>query len=236
LGGQSLRAPTGSTVNPATGAHDAIAAYNVMFQTAGTYTAYYRARGQDGSSDSLFSPDGFAVDPDVNESLSSGGPYGWVTGEMFEISPANVGVPLELRMGKRESFADFDALVLNLNPAMTPAALDALFDPALYAADFDDNGRVNGLDLATWQSGYGMAGGAAREDGDANGDGAIDGADFLLWQRGLGAMNAPLPPANGAGAPVPEPAAAQLFALSGCIATVTALCIRKRTTLAILEE
>ncbi|MCA9234214.1 MAG: PQQ-dependent sugar dehydrogenase [Planctomycetales bacterium] len=73
-------------------------------------------------------------------------------------------------------------------------------------ADFDDDGDVDGADLASWQGGFGIASGAANGDGDANGDGVVDGRDFLLWQR-----NAQTSPAAGA---VPEPAGIALLLLA----------------------
>lgn len=45
-------------------------------------------------------------------------------------------------------------------------------------ADFDRDGDVDAIDLATWESSYGLTAG-----GDANGDGFSDGRDFLAWQR-----------------------------------------------------
>lgn len=74
------------------------------------------------------------------------------------------------------------------------------------AADFDENGYVDGDDLATWKTNFGLASGATKELGDANLDGTIDGSDFLLWQRQFTAAGAS-PAAVG----VPEPASAVLL-------------------------
>ncbi len=52
------------------------------------------------------------------------------------------------------------------------------------AADFDDDGDVDGDDLAIWQAGY--ATGTLHEQGNADGDGDVDGRDFLIWQRSYG--------------------------------------------------
>lgn len=75
-----------------------------------------------------------------------------------------------------------------------------------YAADFNNDGRVDGLDLAAWKSAYGQPANAA----DANNDGVTDGADFLVWQREFGSGVAAAP-AVGA---VPEPASIALISLA----------------------
>jgi hypothetical protein len=72
------------------------------------------------------------------------------------------------------------------------------------AADFDDNGSVNGADLAIWRGAYGVPG---NTSGNADGDNDTDGADFLVWQRerGSGPLQA---------AAVPEPRSFALVALA----------------------
>jgi hypothetical protein len=45
------------------------------------------------------------------------------------------------------------------------------------AADFDQDGDVDDVDLSTWISGYGL-----EVTGDANDDGYTAGADWLIWQ------------------------------------------------------
>ena len=73
--------------------------------------------------------------------------------------------------------------------------------PSFAEADFNEDGFVDGDDLATWKTNFG-ASVATREEGDANLDGVVDGSDFLVWQRQF----------NGGGeivltsAAVPEPA------------------------------
>jgi len=48
-------------------------------------------------------------------------------------------------------------------------------------ADFDNNGTVDGADLAKWKTDFNAGAGS-----DADGDGDSDGHDFLSWQRELG--------------------------------------------------
>ena len=83
--------------------------------------------------------------------------------------------------------------------------------PSFAAADFTENGVVNGFDFDNWQSNFGTATGATHMQGDADNDGDADGRDFLKWQEQT--TNA------GAGAPVvgavPEPAGTVLAALAG---------------------
>jgi hypothetical protein len=72
----------------------------------------------------------------------------------------------------------------------------------LPTADFNGDGRIDGVDLAAWSANFGLNSGATISNGDANRDGAIDGADFLAWQRQLGATSSVSP----TGRAVPEPA------------------------------
>jgi hypothetical protein len=67
------------------------------------------------------------------------------------------------------------------------------------AADFDNDGDVDGADLTAWKGAYGDGFSA-----DADQDGDSDGADFLAWQRGLSGS-------GGAVVAVPEPASLMLF-------------------------
>ncbi|WP_428307684.1 dockerin type I domain-containing protein [Lacipirellula sp.] len=75
-----------------------------------------------------------------------------------------------------------------------------------YAADFNHDGRVDGLDLTAWKTAYGQPSNGA----DANGDGVTNGADFLVWQREFGS-GVPATPAVSA---VPEPASIALIGLA----------------------
>lgn len=89
-------------------------------------------------------------------------------------------------------------------------------------ADFDSDCDVDNDDLATWEAGYGLDGGAVKTDGDANNDGVVDGLDFLEWQIEYGVGIDPVAPLAAAAA-VPEPASILLFA-----GLSTAICMRRR--------
>jgi hypothetical protein len=71
-------------------------------------------------------------------------------------------------------------------------------------ADFNDDGVVDGLDLAIWQAGYGKSEGPLSYRGDANHDGFVDGRDLLIWQRSFAE-------AQGNLANVPEPASCSML-------------------------
>ncbi len=213
LGGQALQAPNGDRVELPQELHDTIAVYDLTFEQAGTYRAYYRAKGDGGSTDSIFVPDDFNVDPDNNESTSSNNKFRWEVGDTFTISAGNVGVPLEFRIGMREQNNVFDALVLDLDLSLSASELNALFDITIVEADFDEDGDVDHDDLLAWETGYGTSSAATHMDGDANGDGAVNGLDFLMWQEQYTGSSAPLSGLSQ----VPEPSSAvlvMLFALS----------------------
>jgi hypothetical protein len=74
-------------------------------------------------------------------------------------------------------------------------------------ADFDEDGDVDGTDLATLKSNFG----AGNAGGDTDEDGDTDGADFLTWQRQVGTT----PPASAAAGAVPEPASIALVVMAG---------------------
>ncbi len=96
-------------------------------------------------------------------------------------------------------------------PFFNPSGI-AVAPGALSAADFNDDGAVNGSDLAMWRNGFGTAGQQALQ-ADADADGDVDGADFLVWQRQVGG--------NAAIQSVPEPSTGWL-AIAMAIATVPA--------------
>lgn len=181
LGGEALQAPFGDLVDYPSEAHDTVAVYDVVFQQPGTYQAYYRALGYDSSTNSFYVPDDFGVDPEHIQETSSNSMYQWESGGTFTITPADVDVPLEFRIGKRENIARLDAIVLALDPSLSSAELDALFETGFDAGDFDEDGDVDRDDLSIWKAGYGTNF-ASHTEGDADGDGDVDGEDFLVWQ------------------------------------------------------
>jgi hypothetical protein len=81
--------------------------------------------------------------------------------------------------------------------------------------DFNRDGRVTGLDLASWKNTFAVATPSGPK-GDADADGDVDGADFLAWQRNLSHPTpAPTPTAS-----VPEPSDA-IAAMSGLAALLS---------------
>ncbi len=91
------------------------------------------------------------------------------------------------------AFIDFDA-----PPTLDPGT----FLPA----DFDEDGDVDGDDLADLRSNFGT--GTTKTQGNADDDGDVDGSDFLIWQQQVGTT--PATPAAGA---IPEPASAAIAGL-----------------------
>jgi hypothetical protein len=106
------------------------------------------------------------------------------------------------------------------------AALSAAFD----AADFNEDGHVDGDDLARFRAGFGRSGAAVwRRDGDANGDNVVDGADFLIWQQSLSDSESGDSTATSA---VAEPSGLSL----GAAATVLAASASRRAWLRTLNR
>lgn len=211
LGGQVLKAPDGDRVDLPSEAHDTIATFDLEFTTEGTYTAYYRARGFSGSTDSLFSPDDFGVDPDNAQNLTDNGIFDWEAGAAtFDITASHLGVPLELRLAMREQDAEFDAFVLSLDSNLTDAELDALFDPIV--GDFTGDGLVNAADYSLWRDTLNQTGSSLAAD--ANGDGTVDSTDYGIWQSAYQGDGAP-----SSALAIPEPTTAMSFA-SLCFAGI----------------
>ena len=92
--------------------------------------------------------------------------------------------------GPSSPFTDFDIVLSGFQRA------------GEFTADFDDDGDVDGADLAQWEGDFGV-----NALSDADDDGDSDGADLLAWQRQVGSAATAT---NAAG--VPEPGAAVLAA------------------------
>lgn len=71
------------------------------------------------------------------------------------------------------------------------------------AADFNEDGDVDDIDLGIWEASYGI-----DADADANGDGESSGADFLVWQQ---QYTGDLLPLSAVAASVPEPSSVVLL-------------------------
>lgn len=71
-------------------------------------------------------------------------------------------------------------------------------------ADFNNDAFVDGGDLLIWQRNLGMATGATKANGDADGDHDVDAADLALWKGGFGVAVA----GSSSVAAVPEPSSA----------------------------
>jgi hypothetical protein len=112
----------------------------------------------------------------------------------------------DLRTALVESVVDLDNLtlasVIRANTALTNVQDDVFF--ALQSADFDGDGDVDAVDLATWHAGFGTTSGATHAQGDANADGAVDAADLLAIQKQFGVSSA-LAASRSAAGVVPEP-------------------------------
>ncbi|MCA9258685.1 MAG: DUF4623 domain-containing protein [Planctomycetales bacterium] len=105
-------------------------------------------------------PAGFIQDPNVNGTGQvKFGPINGRTAVIYALSTNN----------------GIQAFELTLDPA------------AVDTADFNSDGVVDGSDFLTWQTGFGLAEGAAsRQTGDANSDGSINADDFVVWSSQFG--------------------------------------------------
>ncbi|CAN0448580.1 unnamed protein product, partial [Ectocarpus fasciculatus] len=175
LGGEVLKSPTGSRTDLANSPQDALATYDLTFGVEGTYVAYYRARGFASSSDSIFTPDDFEQDPTQTETLTANGDWNWEVGSTFTVSSSDIGVPLELRIGRRERDAELDAIVLHTIDDLSDSELDALFN---LPGDFNHSGARNAEDLEALYAAFGSGDLATY---DVNDDNTIDLADAVYW-------------------------------------------------------
>ncbi len=198
-GGAAIKAPDSSLTSSS--AHETLALYDMVFGEAGDYTAYYLARGFSSSTDSFFTPSGFGVDPTVTDNVSGNGIFRWETGGQFTLSQSQVGMPLELRLGKRERFTEIDAILFHQNGSLTSIQLDTILASVSspISADFDADGDVDGLDFLKWQRGETPGLGSAEE--------------LAAWEQQYGS---PVP-VVAAATVVPEPSALALLCLGGLL-------------------
>ncbi|MEM1028014.1 MAG: dockerin type I repeat-containing protein, partial [Planctomycetota bacterium] len=162
-----------------------LALYDLTFNEAGDYTAYYRARGFSTATNSFFTPTDFATDPDLNETVSSDGVFAWEVGDAFTVTSTHVGMPLELRLGKREGLTQLDAIIFHQDDSLTAAQLDALLAAQGLAGDYNLDGVVNAADYTVWADNFGSSSNLAA---DGNGDGVVNAADYTVWADNFGAQ------------------------------------------------
>ena len=77
--------------------------------------------------------------------------------------------------------------------------------------DYNNDGQVNGADLAKWQAALGTSVANPFEGADGDGDLDVDAADFLIWQRQFGQS---VDPVQATGTQVPEPTTLGLLGLA----------------------
>ena len=65
-------------------------------------------------------------------------------------------------------------------------ALGGVFRRLTLGADFDRDNDVDGHDFLRWQRGLGIAAGAVKSNGDANGDHGVNAADLAIWRQEFG--------------------------------------------------
>jgi hypothetical protein len=79
-------------------------------------------------------------------------------------------------------------------------AFESLISP--FTADFDADGDVDGTDFMTWQRNNGLAFGATKAQGDANGDGRVNAADLTILKSQFGLASSEAEVAQAATAPM----------------------------------
>ena len=126
----------------------------MTFAVEGDYRAYYLARGFDGSSDSIYTPTDFGVDPSSTDNISSNGSFSWENGVEFTIDSSNVGTPVELRLRRREGGSEIDAIIFHQNGSLSSGQLDAILAStaadSVLKGDVDMDGDVDFADIPTF--------------------------------------------------------------------------------------
>jgi hypothetical protein len=112
----------------------------------------------------------------------------------------------ELVDGAWDSWAFTSPIMLDSFPQNPMAA-----EPPFSAADFDDDGDVDGGDFLIWQHGLGLAGSASPSQGDANGDMTVDSQDLTAWKERFSESTAAFQSSTAAVLAVPEPESAALI-------------------------
>jgi hypothetical protein len=127
----------------------------------------------------------------VSNTITSTGPY-----------------TLNLAIGSNATLGSYPIVVMYAGNGATGTESNFLLQigRTLAAADFDEDGDVDGDDLTRWRSGVGVTGTATHLQGDANSDLNVDGADFLVWQRQVGSVGSLV-----AAIAAPEPATGSLI-------------------------
>ena len=114
------------------------AVYRLRFRQAGNYRAYFRVRGFDRNSNSIWRPPGFDRNPDVNMNTGNGGRFQWISQGDYTVTQEDVDEnrALEFIFGVREFRAQLDAFVLSLDADLEGPDLNGLFGqgPAVAAA------------------------------------------------------------------------------------------------------
>jgi len=106
----------------------------------------------------------------------AGGSAAGVLSESFLTGSSSVGAAATVNLGAAFNAAGAQDLVFRY----------AVVPPAELTADFDSDGDADGGDFLAWQRGNGLATGATKEQGDANGDGAVNADDLALWKSQFG--------------------------------------------------
>lgn len=177
-GGAVLKSPGGGRTDLGSEPQETIAAYTIAPPSAGTYTAYYKARGFSSSTDSFFAPGATDTDPDINESTTRTGAFRWETGA--DLALPGPGETAELRIGRREQDTEIDVIVLYPADDLDTEQLDFLAanppGPPC-AADLDGSGTADFLDAAAF------LGRVAADDprADLSGDDEIDEFDVARF-------------------------------------------------------
>jgi len=143
----------------------------------------------------------------------------WDSDGLFELGPGTppagvYGVVVQVMIAGAFDSEPFLIPVLR-NPVDVEASKSAIEAAIVLppTADFTRDWRVDGHDLAQWESNMGLsqAPGTAKVLGDADDDGDVDGTDFLHWQANYGTT----PPSSITGYSVPELPSSLLWSLAG---------------------